>query len=242
VSFNANVAANNDPAMARVTVAFNGSADLPTGNALRTVEFWAYVLTSSWAADANTLFFYGTNNRVADGFGLDFGTTMGTNGTIDPFTNAIFDNDNQPSGLTASVNQWAHFAMTWDGTTVRAFVNGVERASKAAPATSAQKTLMTGATALTIGGYAPAYFNGYIDEFRIWNVARSAAEIAGAMNHTMVGDEPGLTGYWKFDEGAGTRVTDSVVSAGHIAHPGLFMANNQANLPTWVPGPPLSCP
>ena len=242
VSFGANVAANNDPAMARVNVPFAGSPDLPTGNASRTIEFWAYVLTSSWAADANTLFFYGTNNRVADGFGLDFGSNMGAMGTIDPFTNAIFDNDNQPSGLMVTANQWAHFAMTWDGTTVRAFVNGVQRASKAAPTTSAQKTLMTGMTALTIGGYPPAYFNGYIDEFRIWNVARSAADILSTMNHTLAGDEPGLTGYWKFDEGSGATAADSVKSAGHTAHAGTLMANNAGTLPNWVTGAPLACP
>jgi len=242
VSFSANVAANNDPAMARVNVPFAGSADLPTANANRTIEFWAYVLTSSWVADANTMFFYGTNNRVADGFGLDFGANMGTTGTIDPFTNAIFDNDNQPSGLMATMNQWAHFAMTWDGTTVRAFVNGVQRASKAAPTTSAQKGLMTGMTALTIGGYPPAYFNGYIDEFRIWNVARSAADILSTMNHTLAGDEPGLTGYWKFDEGSGNSAADSVKSTGHTAHPGTLMANNAGNTPTWVTGAPLVCP
>jgi hypothetical protein len=242
VSFSANVAANNDPAMARVNVPFTGSADLPTGNANRTIEFWAYVLTSSWVADANTMFFYGTNNRVADGFGLDFGSTMGAMGTIDPFTNAIFDNDNQPSGLMATVNQWAHFAMTWDGTTVRVFVNGVQRASKAAPTTSAQKGLMTGMTALTIGGYPPAYFNGYIDDFRIWNVARSAADILSTMNHALVGDEPGLTGYWKFDEGSGNTAADSVKSGGHTAHPGALMANNAGNVPTWVTGAPLVCP
>jgi hypothetical protein len=182
---------NNDPAMARVNVAFAGSADLPTGNANRTIEFWAFVLASSWNADANTMFFYGTNNRVADGFGLDFGANMGTQGTIDPFTNAIFDNDNQPSGVQANVSQWVHFAMTWDGTTVRAFVNGVEKASKAAPASSTQKTLMTGVTALTIGGYSPAFFNGQIDEFRIWSVARTASEIT-ARCKTLVGNEAGL--------------------------------------------------
>jgi hypothetical protein len=163
-------------------------------------------------------------------------------GTIDPFTNNIFDNDNQPSGLTANVSQWAHFAMTWDGTTVRAFVNGVEKASKAAPASSAQKGLMTGVTPLTIGGYQPAYFNGYMDEFRVWNVARSAAEIVSTMNRTLVGNEPGLTGYWKFDEGAGTTVADSVTSPGHVTHPGTLMANGAGNLPSWVPGAPLNCP
>jgi len=45
----------------------------------------------------NTLFFLwsGRLRRNADGFGLDFGATTGGIGSIDPFTNAIFDNDNQ---------------------------------------------------------------------------------------------------------------------------------------------------
>jgi len=242
VSFNANSAANNDPAKAAVLVAFNGSADLPLGNANRTIELWAYVLSSSWSADANTVFFYGTNNRKADGFGLDFGTTSNGMGTIDPFTNNLFDNDNQPSGITAATSQWVHFAMTWDGTTVRAYVNGVLKASKVSTSTS-QTTLMTGMSDLVIGGYPPAYFNGQIDEFRIWNVARSASEIASTMSHTLVGNEPGLTGYWKFDETSGTTVQDSVTSTGHTAHPGALSADKTADNPTFVVSTaPLSCP
>ncbi len=242
ISFNANSAANNDPAKAAVLVAFNGSADLPLGNTNRTIEFWAYVLTSSWSADANTMFFYGTNNRKADGFGLDFGSTSNGMGTIDPFTNNLFDNDNQPSGLSASANQWVHFAMTWDGTTVRAYVNGVLKASKTSTSTS-QTTLMTGMSDLVIGGYPPAYFNGQIDEFRIWNVARSASEIASTMSHTLVGNEAGLTGYWKFDETSGTTAADSVTSTGHTAHPGMLSADKTTDNPTFVVSTaPLSCP
>jgi hypothetical protein len=242
ISFNANVAGNNDPAKAAVLVAFNGSADLPLGNTNRTIELWAYLLTSSWSADANTMFFYGTNNRKADGFGLDFGTTMNGMGTIDPFTNNLFDNDNQPSGLSATTNQWAHFAMTWDGTTVRAYVNGVLKASKVSTSTS-QTTLMTGMSDLVIGGYPPAYFNGQIDEFRIWNVARSAAEIASTMNHTLVGNEAGLTAYWKFDETSGTTAADSVTSAAHTPHPGMLSADKASDDPTFVVSTaPLSCP
>ena len=238
VAFNTNVPGNNDPAKARVVVNFLTSTDLPTGNANRTIEFWAFVRASSWVGDANTLFFYGTNNRAADGFGLDFGAVVGT---IDPFTNAIFDNDNQPSGLSGTVDQWAHFAMTWDGTAVRAFVNGVEKATKTS--TVAQTTLMTGRTPLTIGGYDPAYFNGYIDEFRIWNTARSAADITSTMHRALTGDEAGLVGYWKFDETTGTAAADSTSSAGHTAHPGALMANSVANLPTFVVSTaPINCP
>jgi len=237
VFFNANTGDGNDAAKARVEIDFGQSTDLPTGNETRTIEFWAYVLTTSWAGDKNTTFFYGTNNRVADGFGLDFG---GVKGTIDPFTNAIFDNDDQPTGLDADKDQWLHLAMTWDGTAVRAFVNGTQKAMKAS--SEAQKTLMTGRTPLIVGSYPSNYFNGKIDELRIWNVARSAADITATMNHTLVGNEAGLTGYWKFDEKSGTTAADSVTTAGHMAHNGTLMANSPAELPTWVPGPPLMCP
>jgi hypothetical protein len=237
VSFNANVAGNNDPAMARVSVP--ASADLPTGNANRTVEFWAYLPTSTWAADANTMFFYGTNNRNNDGFGLDFGTTSGGIGTIDPFTNGSTDpmGDNKSSGLMANTAQWAHFAVTWDGTTLRAFVNAVEKV--AVPIAM----LHTGMTALTIGGYPPAFFNGQIDELRIWSVARTATQIAATMHKTLAGDEASLTGYWKFDETSGTTAADAVTTAGHTAHAGTLAANSTANNPTFVVSTaPISCP
>ena len=240
MAFNANVPQNNDPAMARVEVNFMTSTDLPVGNSPRTVEFWAFVLSSSWAADANTMFFYGTNNRNADGFGLDFGATAAGIGTIDPFTNNGATDplgDNKASGLMANMNQWAHFAMTWDGTSVRGFVNGVEKVTVAVPA------LNTGRTILTIGGYPPAYFNGYIDEFRIWNSARSATDIASTMHKTLAGNEAGLLGYWKFDETAGTTAADSATTAGHTAHPGTLRSNVPANVPTFVVSDaPINCP
>jgi hypothetical protein len=146
--------------------------------------------------------------------------------------------DNKSSGLQANTNQWAHFAMTWDGTNLKAFVNGVEKVSVPIPS-----MLHTGMTALTIGGYPPAFFNGQIDEFRIWNVARTAAQITSTMSKTLAGNEAGLVGYWKFDETSGTTAADSVTTAGHTAHAGTLMANNAGNVPTFVASTaPLSCP
>ena len=63
------------------------------------------------------------------------------------------------------------------------------------------------------------------------------------MKHTLVGNEPGLTGYWKFDETSGTTAADSVTTAGHTAHAGTLSASSAANNPTWVVSmAPLSCP
>ena len=160
ISLNLNVTANNDPAKQRVMVDLG--TDLPLANANRTIEYWAYVLPTSWVGDANTMFEYGDQAVSNGGFGLDFGTMqMPTMGTIDPYTNGTFDNDNQPSGITnPGTAQWIHFALTWDGMAVRAFVNGVQTTMKM----NAGGMLATDKTQLTIGGNPRgAYFNGDMD-------------------------------------------------------------------------------
>lgn len=45
------------------------------------------------------------------------------------------------------------------------------------------------------------FFNGEIDDFRIWNVVRTSAEIADNMNQELSGNEPGLLAYYSFNQG-----------------------------------------
>jgi hypothetical protein len=45
------------------------------------------------------------------------------------------------------------------------------------------------------------YFQGDLDEIRIWNVARSPEDIQAARNKRLTGKEPGLVAYWTFDDG-----------------------------------------
>lgn len=49
---------------------------------------------------------------------------------------------------------------------------------------------------------------GLISEMRIWQTACSAAQIRANMYRSLTGTEAGLQGYWRFNEGAGTTVTD----------------------------------
>jgi large repetitive protein len=225
-----------DTAKARVEI--NLMSDLPIGNSNRTIELWAYMRMSDWAGNTNTLFFYGPfpSARNADGFGLDFGGTLGT---IDPFTNAFFDNDNQASGVTAATSQWVHFAMTWDGTQVQAYVNGVLKSTKVSD-NATQKTLMTGSSVFTIGGYPGenAYFASFIDEFRVWNVVHTAAQILATKDKTLVGNEAGLVGYWQFNEASGTTAADS---SGHM-HPGTLLGTPVATFALPAPAAPVTCP
>jgi Concanavalin A-like lectin/glucanases superfamily len=81
------------------------------------------------------------------------------------------------SPLTA--NTWAHLAASYDGATMRLYVNGVQVASRAQTGAIATST-----NPLQVGGDSiyGQYFAGRIDEVRIYNRALSAAQIQNDMN------------------------------------------------------------
>src|SRR5262249_50492005 len=80
---------------------------------------------------------------------------------------------------TLPINTWSHLAATYDGATMRLFVNGVQVASFAQTG-----PIQTSTQALSIGGDAiyGQYWAGVIDEVRIYNRALSQAEIQSDMN------------------------------------------------------------
>jgi hypothetical protein len=81
------------------------------------------------------------------------------------------------SGLAA--NTWTHLAATYDGSTLRLYVNGVQVAAKAQTGMLAVSTGL-----LTIGGdpIYGQYFAGRIDEVRVYSTALSAAQVEADMN------------------------------------------------------------
>jgi glucose/arabinose dehydrogenase/PKD repeat protein len=81
------------------------------------------------------------------------------------------------------INTWTHLATTYDGTAVRLYVNGAQVSS-----TAATGTIATSASALQIGGDSlfGQYFAGSIDEVRVYNVARSAAQIQADMGAALL--------------------------------------------------------
>ncbi len=59
------------------------------------------------------------------------------------------------------------------------------------------------------------FFTGTIDELRVWNRGRSAAAIADDRHHRLIGNEPGLVGYWRLDEGSGETAYDQTDFINH---------------------------
>ena len=101
------------------------------------------------------------------------------------------------SATTLNIAIWYHIAATWDGTDMNLYINGVLDSNNQASTQAAGDT--TG-TDLTIASDTTNYFNGRIDEVRIWDEARSEADIRTYMCQKIDTRNPNLVGYWRFDE------------------------------------------
>ena len=92
---------------------------------------------------------------------------------------------------------WHHIAFTYDGNYRRFFLDGLLLDSLASSGLNAA----TGYN-MTIGSTNNGeFFNGSIDELRIWNYARTACDIQSNMNRALTGSDSGLVAYYNFDMG-----------------------------------------
>lgn len=111
------------------------------------------------------------------------------------------------SNSDIALNTWMHIAVTYSGTEMKVYVNGVEDGSAAVTA-----PMVVSAHNLSIGEgsmWKDRRFTGKMGDMRFWNVVRSQAEIAASMTTSLTGAEEGLIANWKMNEGAGNTVADA---------------------------------
>ena len=100
-------------------------------------------------------------------------------------------------GAVLSNNSWYHVAATYDGNYQKIYING----SLVKTSADRNAVLPSGTSEYRIGLSTATYFDGIIDEVRIWNAARSAGEIASNMERELVGNESDLVAYYKMSNG-----------------------------------------
>jgi hypothetical protein len=86
-----------------------------------------------------------------------------------------------------ALNAWTHLATTYDGTTIRFYVNGVQVATQAQSG-----AIAAGTGPLRIGGTAvwSEWYQGALDEIRVYNRALTAAELQADMTRPVSGAAP----------------------------------------------------
>lgn len=179
------------------------SLNLPTESL--TLETW--VKLDSFQQWSSFISFIQDNGSTEAGFAL--GTTED-----EKFYFALAGGGNGITYLYSpesyQTDEWYHLAATYDGSIMKLLLDGVEVASS---------TEQTGAIYYLDSWYRIGKYqdddenheiNGNIDEVRIWDVARTQAEIQQNRDRVLTGSELGLTGYWHFnlDSLSGNTVSD----------------------------------
>lgn len=110
-------------------------------------------------------------------------------------------NELSSPSYSVTTGVWHHIAATYDGSTMKIYVDGVLVASQVRANiyfSSTNQNLMIGSWS-NIG----RYLNAAVDEVRVWNVSRTAAEIQHYMNCELSNptSQTGLVAYYQFNQG-----------------------------------------
>ena len=126
------------------------------------------------------------------------------------------------------VGRWYHVAYVFDdaANTQTLYLDGVQIASGAVNTSITYDTRPVHFGADSVGDGVNHFFAGKLDEIRIWSVARASNEVAAARSLRLVGNEAGLAGYWRLDEGTGAVASDATANA----NPGSLIG-----VPAWAP-------
>jgi len=213
-------------------LSFNGKSSsvnsnvAPNGYSQFTAEAWIY---PKWTTGTRNIFLIPGNLSINyTSVYLSFPTSNDTV-TVNRYPTADI-----------SANSWHHYALSYDGSYVRVYVDGVEKSS-----TAVTGTVSSGSSVIKIGG-TDNYFEGDIDEVRISNVARYTSNFTPSTTpfvrdeYTKLlyhfdenGDDPRQTGKAIDDSGNGNHgtITGAKYTAGLVGIDSTPNITNPPNLP-----------
>ena len=194
----------------RIVVADNDSLDMTSA---LTIEAWIYPTKNSGAQSIVSKL------SSAEAYGYKLTSDNGwSNVFFHLYSNASNTNITSDVALTpVLLDSWHHIAATYDGADMKIFIDGIEvkSVSKIGNIKTNTNDLVIGAQRSSSGnadGNFTNYFEGSLDELRIWNVARSAAQINYSKEITLDGDEAGLVAYYQFNQGTAEGNNSGITS------------------------------
>lgn len=137
-------------------------------------------------------------NKTSGQFGVNLRSTSGTNAGP-PFGN---------TPITDGVWHHVAFVVNADNSTVQIYVDGTLEKSQNSAAVGTESFANSEQLYFGAAGGSKYYWNGLIDEIRMWSVPLSVADIQQDMTISVNGNETGLIAAWDFENEQGGVVPD----------------------------------
>jgi hypothetical protein len=153
---------------------------------------------------------YAQDNNLANGSVNQLYLDVSTNGTA--YDELIKQAD------SIAISQWQHCAVTWTASTSTAnfYVNGISIGTSVGTLTaiSDNASQFFLATSKDGAGTAVNFYNGLMDDVRVWSAVRSQANLIGYKDVQLIGNEVGLVAYYKLNN----AVTDLTSNANDLTN------------------------
>jgi hypothetical protein len=185
-----------------------------------TIEYWVRPLS----ADASKVLFAKRNAGNTGGFVVETAASNVVNHQV------YFDGAGwQSLSTTYTANQWQHIAITYkSGDGFKLYKDGVLVANNALSdnlsAVSAVLRLGKDSEFSNAGNW-----QGKIDEWRMWSVARTQSQIREGMFLTLTGQETGLDVYYQFNHNTG-NVIDKINGNDGTVHNGVSRETSEVSV------------
>ncbi|RLB99901.1 MAG: hypothetical protein DRI57_32965, partial [Deltaproteobacteria bacterium] len=182
-------------------VSFSNSTSFQSVTNALTVEAWISVDSFS-----NSVIFIATGR---------YSIQIKSSGQIEAWPKIGGSWENAVSSDSVGTGEWHHVAFTYDGDVIAFYIDGI--------AAGTDDIADGSITADNIGSLSAGahyfnssqYFDGKTDELRIWNTARSQADIQSTMHTELTGGESGLVAYYNFNHISGTTLADLTANGNH---------------------------
>lgn len=157
-----------------------------------TISFWLKCNASSLVNFEERIISFGPSPRLELGIDND--------GENDFWLFDAASNTTLSFGPNLRDDAWHHVAFVRSDTERTIYVDGEEEGQYFANATIVYGSFFR-MNAWTGGLSTSTFFNGKLDEVRIWSVAKTTEEIVENMSCQLSGEEDNLIAYWNFDQG-----------------------------------------
>jgi len=179
---------------------------LPMGSTARTVCAWSYSNEVPSAGKGTVLFAYGDNSGN-NSFLVAPYNALTTEKRLGIFSNSSNQKYVELTQGDWPINKWVHYCVSTTGSSgVNFYQNGLELTNIGTNNSYSMATVSAGVSRIGVNLNNGSYFNGFLDDIRIYNRVLSSGEVKAMATEL----DRGLVAYYPLDDNTTSTAADAI--------------------------------